>query len=709
MKATTTLTFLVIMIMASFAVCAGDLFSSFDLYWGDYNDYATRKGYVTDTTANFGEGIGTISSIADGSDYQPMAIDLDNDGELEVLGTDGNFIKIWHKAGNTLQLENEYNVFHPPDQQFQEAFNYDGDDYKEFIGVWNNTLIVYEYNGTALNTELLHELNETASTGMACFDILGSVTRCVIGTDACSVKSWDLQTNIMYNRSVGVFGGDCFSLEPGQNGQIPPAADYDQDGQIEIFFMVERYLVVFDAEDLSLDSHWTGSYATGVDDLSGAGKISTIQPYNYDGAGYTEILATTHTYIGGNYANHNYITIRRADGSVAYSGTIGEDTTYPDGSNFCTYSVDQPKVSNFIGSDSVKEACLTFRRDCPSGTDLSVLQCWSANNLTKVFEISNTFYPSDYARRTHFIGAPVTDADEYSFTSKLDLIIGGTVMTINNDLSYSLINLTTPYTAWSSNHPIFSDLDGDGSGEIVVMGTNLVSMASDSHVNLNPQLNGRVFGVTPFSLSAPICLGSTITFSATKCVSDGDVCHYTDEITDSERLISFCSGTFFNGTFTTGQQEVNCYLNTTGTKTVRVYVQDSTHQNNYTEYQSFTVTVTNGTATQTCNIPSSVGEETGNIPPSTEQIDTDGLEDMVDQISGGSTAFDFLLVLFLSMAVIGTLIKYDIKEPSLWAFSITGLWLILSVGFGMISIIWVIVIASLGALWAFVGKRVMAV
>ena len=110
---------------------------SFGDEWGEYQNSPDNLGHtgllITDLSGNWNE-TDFVSSITDGADFQPLGLDVDNDNIVEIIGSDGNYLKIWsYDASLGLHLEQEKDMSNTQTVGMSAISNFDIDSYVEFI------------------------------------------------------------------------------------------------------------------------------------------------------------------------------------------------------------------------------------------------------------------------------------------------------------------------------------------------------------------------------------------------------------------------------------------------------------------------------------------------------------------------------------------------------------------------------------------------
>jgi hypothetical protein len=78
--------------------------ASFIESWGEYQNMPSSRGFTSAQQGNW-DSLGTTSTITDGAAFQPLSADIDNDGNIEIVGSDGNNLKVWEWKNGILVLD----------------------------------------------------------------------------------------------------------------------------------------------------------------------------------------------------------------------------------------------------------------------------------------------------------------------------------------------------------------------------------------------------------------------------------------------------------------------------------------------------------------------------------------------------------------------------------------------------------------------------
>lgn len=176
----------------------------------------------------------------------PLVSDLDGDGVNEIVVLDSNTVRLYH--GKTLDIVDSLNVDSGfASNSFYGVFNIDGDSFNEIIlvGRLNNTIAIFEYNGTSFREEynFVHQMGEHSLGGDRYFNCRESDKLCLlVGSPYTrSHASTPARIYIQWFNSSGVssyYTVESSIYEVMCSPQIPVVSikDYDNDGSEEFIF-----------------------------------------------------------------------------------------------------------------------------------------------------------------------------------------------------------------------------------------------------------------------------------------------------------------------------------------------------------------------------------------------------------------------------------------------------------------------------------------
>ena len=661
-------------------------YATFTDGWGEWQDDYTSRGFVHDTEADFTTGA-SLNSIANlgSSAYQALSYDLigNSDKELVII-SGGNIYTLDSNLGIIDQLDLGTSINAQP-SLFINGETFIAVSADTTIHVLNGSLNKISNFTTGDNT-ILKCLDDKC---YAFYNVTNETTTFTEFTNGSYTA--DNLTNILVplkNRVPAIEGRYL--------DRIYFPCDADLDG-----------LYGLCAVSISSKDLWTGFSTDGIiDDIvnkDGAGgsgsTISSPLTYPMDGGDYEIGISFVDCTGGASHYNTNYnLKAFRSDGTEYFTYTIGiiDDRSACTTGYWSHASIGKPNATtSTYYMCGITEGETGSYIDEDRGIFCHKLQSWTATDRY----MSKIFNPPDQSSPYPIILADV-DLDENA-----DEII--TPLAIYNSSSDGFGTLLLDLSSFigSNSNIIFDDFDNDGQGDIIDTESGYTKIISTSYVNQPPTLTTYNFGVTPFSISSPICIGSTITFSATECGSG--VCHYNNaESQDSERLISTCgtNSSYTNGTLDLSNPTLDCYYGSLGTHSFSVYLQDGHNLNNYDNSWNYEIIVFNGTAGVTCNLPASTEQTEGTnetvVSPDDQLTSEAEIQYVVDTLTGQSGFMENLMVLIFTAITIFALVKHGVSNPLIFTVSIFALW----IGFALLGILsWVYVM-----LFAFVAIMLTA-
>jgi len=145
-----------------------------------------------------------------------------------------------------------------------------------------------------------------------------------------------------------------------------------------------------------------------------------------------------------------------------------------------------------------------------------------------------------------------------------------------------------------------------------------------------------------------ICILKTV-----ECLYSDD-CNYNNDVaTDTERIVTDCGKTTKeNGTYSNTNPVFSCVYNETGTYTVRLYLQDSANDEDFSQYntEDIRVNVIDGIDGLTCN--TNIISSTDDIPVVADVAVEGDFDSLWDSLFNGSEILKFLLAMILIIGAI---------------------------------------------------------
>jgi hypothetical protein len=608
-----------------------------------------------------------------GSDFQPIAIDLDGDGITELITSQATLLRVSHitPGSHDLQILDEYTTDGSQATNAAAAYltTFGGDVVVVYLTT-ANMLYVFGFNGT--NIQALDTYNLTAlptfssissTAGLKCHS-----TTEYAGGDTCYFVSWNAGTTTIQPFEYDVDGNSFTSLTAYNSGGQPYSElsllDWDNDGVLELAVGTavgaNSKLYVFDTA--------TGNAEVNYNPKSIVGRTVYHNVfYNIDGGGKSEIITMEGS------TSICYLNAYNTAGSTVWSSSFNAA-----GGTSCPGTA--PVIATMF---SATYADVCYQTDS-SYTSVNRLLCYDVETGAQTMSYQDNTIRNNYLEP--LVAADVNN-DGYA-----DIIANKFIIFPKND---------TPTFQYSPTYQgdgrlIFLDMDGDSAGEIVSQSAGQTWVLWSSFDNAPPALGTRTLGQ---SYASPICAGTTLTFTATEC--GAEPCHYTnDNEFDTERLSSTCgtNTTMQNGTFSGANPQLGCYYGAVGSyPSIYVYLQDAANRQDYTQYKVVSVTVVNGTPGFSCNLPPSTETTTGSeagtggtAPGTLSQSDIDFIVNTLT--GGGSSLVKMLLMAAFTLGIIILLAKYGIVNPVIHAAGIFGVWILCAI-VGLISWIYVIIFA----------------
>jgi len=694
-------------LLSSFCLAA----NSFSDEWGEYQNSPENLGHtgleITDLSGNWNE-TDIVSSVTDGADFQPLGIDADNDGTIELIGSSGNYLKIWsYSTAAGLHLEDDKNMEAAQTVQMSAIDGFDADAYIEFIAVFGKTNVsVFEWNGTHINIEqsALVSNSGNATTGIKCVNVSAEML-CYFGTDAGDIIEFNTSDGTALNYTVHPY--DNFTFDTGN--QVTPAIDdIDRDGNDEIIFAYagnktnhSQYaaatdrdgIFVFDTKTKTSDSNFNnGGILDALCSLTGIScgttaytRIAGVITYNTDDAGDKEIIVTFYSHTTGNNGD-TYIAVLNSDGTVKWF-----DTTY-DNQIATKYAWTTPPVIRKAETDARTQICLmTNINGTPANWCKEQTICYRASTEEKVFlNVTPTSIPicsnDDDQYVYSYKSRPIISANIDNLNMH-ELISGKVIYNIGELANYnvsSIINITNIRDDVRA-YPIAVDMNNDGVLEVCAMREGRTYCAFSSYTNQPPVINEDKTFLPNFI--TPVCIYTTVIFEANQ------ITHYTnDYYQDTERLSSNCgiNATILNGTFDATNPIFNCYFNKLGTFNFRIYLQDNVNTDDYSQYREFTYYVVNSTYPD-CNLPVPLGIDELAAPAADDVTSEEDIAEGIAYLTYQSPFIKLLLTLSFSLMLVFGLAKYrGLRNPMIYIFSIFMLWILLA-AIGMLSWVYVLI------------------
>jgi len=581
---------------------------------------------------------------------EPLIYDFDGDGDQELFfpSIDDDYIRIYD---SDCFLEEERNLGTPDGQacMFDGAFATDwGSGVSIFLKIDNN-LTVMKYNGSFLNITKTFPINWTKPDGnltnvtkpyLTCSslnygrDLVYYIDDYNVVMRVDNESYWNNTYNVTMTYPSDAYGDnniddyyDNVSSASAGEGYHTPVYLVNLDRYGTFYNMIWRYkdfVYQYDATGSNWANNLSGScvytYGTHIpylvieqetlgsdysiftasDGLHGSGAVSASAPMfgclrKILSDGSTDWTQNTFGY----YSIFVFGVGGRCEGTVGQLNAFGITSTSSGSGN---------RIWTIGGGKSSCETC------CGNP------DCYVADTAVAYYEFD--FDGNiDYNGRSDACGgvSTVDLVDHYGGYSVWNLfdpsidgkLIAGDLYNDTFDGNEDSAIITLP-----QSNSIIADIDDDGADEIINFGTAAVLIYKADFDNQPPNLYNNISYGGYYGYMNPVCLNSTITFFAAECGSFAD-CNYDNDLSnDQERIVSNCgtnpdgtqttslAANTENGAYSIAEPEFSCYYNNTGTFRVRLYLQDTANDDDFTVYNTDTIliTVIDGISGSTCNI-----------------------------------------------------------------------------------------------------------
>jgi len=597
----------------------------------------------------------TSSSISVGSNFQPLVLDLDSNDQKEVIVTSGTTLYAFDTNLGSIYTLHQFVM--PSAQSHQASSLRDRDTGKMYyVMPSNGMLYFYGMNSSGFyihNVINVSSRNITFGTGILCTSLTDDSygDTCMWITNNQRWAEYYTKTNTTTSFHSGGYPSNAQTPVISNNFNGVKCAYSAGGGNIRIVTPIS--LISF-------------NIATG---------IPTVNNFFFQGnqLGGHDLLIVA----GGPQAG-NCIRAFKSDGSQMYS-YINSELNCNSGTHLTHFIIGGKFTKN------VRQIC-DFRHG-GTGFD-NKIYCYDQTN-TSVNKILN--------------GKSWSTTTGSALSIDLDGDLRNEIITpyvIINPENNAWLN----FTSYNGGFMSIGDVNNDGNAEVIGSASGQTWILGATYEHGIPLPNGRIYSIIPYDKNS-VCVGSSLTFHAYECgaVSEGGSgqtnCHYNETIyTDTERLLSYCTnltGNLQNGTFHQNSPSLSCYFGNTGSYSARIFLQNNFNKNDFTLFQDFGITVINGTAGQTCNLPAPTEQTTGQAP--TEIAEGTLTQDDIDYITrtmtgGGSTLVKTILVVCFTIGIIGLLAKWGIQNPIIYTGAIFALWICLAL-ISLISWIFVIIFA----------------
>jgi len=622
------------LILSSFTVIADDSLAIL----GDIPNI-----FVWDNGANFytpdGDSPGfdnfSIYNTRTGSDERFPILATFDDGEKLFLATDGTSLMGFSLTGDSFVKDIEYEM---PFSMISQPLALIETSTGLKVITHNNTHFL-TLNKTDSGFEILNatELEDSLYSGSPiicnsedfatpmCFGIL-------IDASAQSLGVYFPETG-----TTAIYGDDVDTAYGGVSDNIAIASLKNNGDQQIIFGTVasatsgSSNINIYDFNSNSSTSTATPKSCT---DTTRSKAITQISVYNLDG-GYSEVLAS--------FTNTHRSTDSETQGTTAGVMALKQDGT-AFGTQYytaqsCGSSAPQSSIvyNHFVGSiENQVDVCMSYTT-ISSGVSYNHFKCYDATTgssfLDDTTESMGYFAGYDYDLDGYY--------DLYNSKGFIDTTGVGSLYEMDfNDATSGLATL--------------GDLDSDGIPELLKLTSTIIVMETVTSTNDPPVLNNSIGkgGYTGY-YETTTCLNTSVNFKAVECLYSDD-CNYNNDVaTDTERIVTDCGKTTKeNGTYSNTNPVFSCVYNETGTYTVRLYLQDSANDEDFSQYntEDIRVNVIDGIDGLTCN--TNIISSTDDIPVVADVAVEGDFDSLWDSLFNGSEILKFLLAMILIIGAI---------------------------------------------------------
>ena len=589
--------------------------------WWEYQDDYTNRGYLTDGTSHFTSQIGvTYTDGNDGNEAQPLVLDIDSDGDADVITESGNYIKIYNSQ---MSLVDELSIgetfLSPPVSPNGTTFM--------FNTVSNNNWVknyLYEYNGSRFKNicNLTYGIAYGASITQAGITCKGDYCYWLDGsTSQAGTKLNKIEWASCTNTSSFVINAEPVDYS------TPAISDIDQDGSDEIVFLSDANGDGFDTGFSIYDTNGAGIpfLQTNIDGLGSNAVWNSPLIHNLEGGGggggggYSEIIVS--------YIETGNLTIKAYD----YLGAEQR-----------TYSREQHQVS-YPGGLTISDMGATNEYVCALG--------YSSGFVPRITCLDYEFGVIGEWNFGAVDGIAYPRGSMSSYDADGDGIdeLVTSFGIINSD--GNLLVETTGYAGyWFS----IADVNGDEELELVGSNGTATRIIYSAYNNSVP-----VFNQFNYDTGNPVCNGTgNMTFYASESAED----YTNDNDEDTERInVTLPNGTSYVGAYHLSNPSVQVPVPAeVGTYTLSIYLQDDANDGDFSQRLDYTLITSS--ASLICN---SIGESGGSSGVESD-VAADGaldssLETMWETIGLGKVGAAIMLLIAM-VSVSGSIVLGMAKQ-----------------------------------------------
>lgn len=565
------------------------ILTSTTIAWDTFNYQNNRNAYYTETTATYNSS-NIFTSISDGAGFQPLLIDLDNDNDIEIIGSDGNYIKIWKLSGGVIALDDEKDVGATQGAVASAIPTYDNSSLTAIISViGTQNVTIWKYNSTEFLQVKSYLDDGTITSAPVCINTThSSQVGCWWANDDGNITeiAWN-GTDFSSGANINFSNSDIFTSVRGLY-QTPPILDIDNDGVDEVLFICDtdddtnEEICAWDVNSGS------GSFSAESGELDiDTTTISSIVVSNLDDAGHDEVLVTYYKTGGGTGAQDSYLEAFKSDLTTSY---FAKKTVYDEGGSSTTSKVSNPVVADFIDEllFDDDDICVVSQLVSSDAGDRSRIICYRASNGAETFS-----YTTDAGEGNQILywnlGGTIAGAELYTDDyDKVEMVVGGSFLSLDSDEVAFQLNFTTLGSTESSSSIALVDFQNDLYADICGMRANNVYCTYMSITNNLP-----VLSEFDINTGNPVCVGESVIISA----SEGS--EYTNDLSvDTERIaVKFPNATTQYGSYSLSNPSFTFTTPSAGTYALTIYLQQLADSTDTSVYSTYNLIVSNNNDT----------------------------------------------------------------------------------------------------------------
>ena len=654
---------MIILAMFLFIITSYSALADWTMFQNDLNN----TGMFTEEDGTW-TATNIYTTTSEGSTFEPLVIDWDNDTVTEVIVADSNTVYVYNFSATTQTLVQEANItLNGTQQNMWSTFQTAGD--WKVIGIFGERIYTLDYDGTTIVID-----GQFTSSGVSGISCTGSI---------CYYANVD--GNITMSNATGIYNYNIsndnlffFSNSETHSAKYSPIiVDLDGAGDDELVIACDpsdngkHGICVINLTNMELDTAFS---ADGMVQFEMSAKneepiVTGIAVHDIDG-GNPEIVSTYYGRGGsggaGGYTWDARIKVLNASGATRWGGTYGtqidsQEVKTAVGSVVFTSN---PVIADFTGASSTIDVCV-WCEDVQLGSRLEhTFACYDLHNGTQTF---NFHYENDGINPDDDVywrnGYNLISAD-MDTSALFEIITGVGIFQYDNETEFDLIPFTSDNASTSNTFIGTQDIDDNNNLDIIGQGSGItfaaLSTIEDELPELLINLTHAGYG-SDYGFTDPICLNTTVTYSAQQCGIPGE-CNYNDDSTN-QRLASSCglNSSFMDyGTWNAGSPTFQCYYNVTGVYSLTIYLQDEAHPTDFSQFNPtvITVNVIDGVDGLTCNTGSDVG--VGEEEPLTADAEAEAAADAVDDsmdstldiLLGTSTTLKFIVGVAIVIGII---------------------------------------------------------